>query len=116
MAGAERVEGTLFGNGERTGNVDIVTMALNLFTQGVDPGLDLHDVNAIKDDRRALQPAAGASAPPLRRRARLHRLLGLASGRDQEGLRGAGAAQRPPVPGALSADRPEGRRAATTRR
>ena len=49
MAGAERVEGTLFGNGERTGNVDIVTMALNLFTQGVDPGLDLHDVNAIKD-------------------------------------------------------------------
>jgi 2-isopropylmalate synthase len=49
MAGAERVEGTLFGNGERTGNVDIVTMALNLFTQGVDPALDLHDVNAIKD-------------------------------------------------------------------
>ena len=49
MAGAERVEGTLFGNGERTGNVDIITMALNLFTQGVDPGLDLHDVNAVKD-------------------------------------------------------------------
>src|SRR5271154_4431072 len=49
MAGADRVEGTLFGNGERTGNVDIVTMALNLFTQGVDPGLDLNDVNAIRD-------------------------------------------------------------------
>ena len=49
MAGADRVEGTLFGNGERTGNVDIVTMALNLFTQGVDPGLDLHDVNAIRE-------------------------------------------------------------------
>ena len=49
MAGAERVEGTLFGNGERTGNVDIVTMALNLFTQGVDPALDLRDVNAIKE-------------------------------------------------------------------
>ena len=49
MAGAERVEGTLFGNGERTGNVDIVTMALNLFTQGVDPKLDLHDVNAIRE-------------------------------------------------------------------
>src|SRR6204780_514436 len=48
MAGADRVEGTLFGNGERTGNVDIVTMALNLFTQGVDPQLDLHDVDAIK--------------------------------------------------------------------
>ena len=49
MAGAERVEGTLFGNGERTGNVDIVTMALNLFTQGVDPGLDLSDINTIRD-------------------------------------------------------------------
>jgi 2-isopropylmalate synthase len=49
MAGADRVEGTLFGNGERTGNVDIVTMALNLFTQGVDPELDLRDVDAIKD-------------------------------------------------------------------
>jgi 2-isopropylmalate synthase len=53
MAGADRVEGTLFGNGERTGNVDIVTMALNLFTQGVDPGLDLNDVNAIRESRRA---------------------------------------------------------------
>jgi 2-isopropylmalate synthase len=49
MAGADRVEGTLFGNGERTGNVDIVTMALNLFTQGVDPQLDLRDVNAIRE-------------------------------------------------------------------
>ncbi len=49
MAGAERVEGTLFGNGERTGNVDIITMALNLFTQGVDPGLDLTDINAIRE-------------------------------------------------------------------
>lgn len=48
MAGADRVEGTLFGNGERTGNVDIITMALNLFTQGIDPELDLHDVNEIR--------------------------------------------------------------------
>jgi 2-isopropylmalate synthase len=49
MAGGERVEGTLFGNGERTGNVDLVTLALNLFTQGVDPGLDLHNVNRLVD-------------------------------------------------------------------
>lgn len=49
MAGADRVEGTLFGNGERTGNVDVVTMALNLFTQGVDPELDMQDVNAVKE-------------------------------------------------------------------
>jgi len=47
MAGAERVEGTLFGNGERTGNVDIVTLALNLYTQGVDPGLDFSNINAV---------------------------------------------------------------------
>jgi 2-isopropylmalate synthase len=45
MAGAERVEGTLFGNGERTGNVDIVTLALNLYTQGVDPKLDFSNIN-----------------------------------------------------------------------
>jgi 2-isopropylmalate synthase len=45
MAGADRVEGTLFGNGERTGNVDIVTLALNLYTQGVDPQLDFSNIN-----------------------------------------------------------------------
>ena len=44
LAGAQRVEGTLFGNGERTGNVDIVTLALNMYAQGVDPGLDLSDI------------------------------------------------------------------------
>jgi 2-isopropylmalate synthase len=49
MAGAERVEGTLFGNGERTGNVDLVTLALNLFSQGIDPGLDLSDVNKVRE-------------------------------------------------------------------
>src|SRR6478672_5741438 len=48
MAGGERVEGTLFGNGERTGNVDIVTLALNLLTQGVDPGLDFSQLDETK--------------------------------------------------------------------
>ena len=47
LAGAERVEGTLFGNGERTGNVDLVALALNLYTQGVDPGLDFRELPAI---------------------------------------------------------------------
>ncbi len=47
MAGADRVEGCLFGNGERTGNVDLVTLALNMYTQGVSPGLDFSDINAI---------------------------------------------------------------------
>jgi 2-isopropylmalate synthase len=48
MAGGDRVEGTLFGNGERTGNVDLVTLALNLLTQGVDPGLDLSQLDETK--------------------------------------------------------------------
>jgi 2-isopropylmalate synthase len=49
MAGADRVEGTLFGNGERTGNVDIVTLALNMFTQGLDPQLDCSDIAHMKE-------------------------------------------------------------------
>ena len=47
LAGGDRIEGTLFGNGERTGNVDIITLALNMFSQGVDPGLDFTDIPAI---------------------------------------------------------------------
>ena len=49
LAGADRVEGTLFGNGERTGNLDIVTVALNLYTHGIPPGLDFGDLNSIRD-------------------------------------------------------------------
>jgi 2-isopropylmalate synthase len=49
LAGAERVEGTLFGNGERTGNLDIVTVALNLYMHGIDPGLDFSNLTAIRD-------------------------------------------------------------------
>ena len=48
MAGADRVEGTLFGNGERTGNVDIINLAMNLFSQGVDPELDISDIDALR--------------------------------------------------------------------
>jgi 2-isopropylmalate synthase len=61
MAGAQRLEGTLFGNGERTGNVDLVTVALNLFTQGIDPALDLEGI----DDLVALyQECTGMSVHP----------------------------------------------------
>ena len=48
LAGADRVEGTLFGNGERTGNVDLVTLAMNLFAQGVDPELDISDIDGLR--------------------------------------------------------------------
>ncbi len=54
MAGAGRVEGTLFGNGERTGNLDVVTMALNMKTQGLDPGLDFSDIRGIVDSYERL--------------------------------------------------------------
>jgi 2-isopropylmalate synthase len=48
MAGADRVEGTLFGNGERTGNVDVINLAMNLFANGVDPALDITDIDALR--------------------------------------------------------------------
>jgi 2-isopropylmalate synthase len=91
MAGADRIEGCLFGNGERTGNVCLVTLGMNLFSQGIDP----HDRpvrhRRHPPHRRALQPAAGARAPPLGRRPGLHRLLRQPPGRDQEGARRPGA-------------------------
>jgi 2-isopropylmalate synthase len=61
LAGADRVEGTLFGNGERTGNLDIVTVALNLYTQGIDPQLDFSGLNAIRD---IYERCSGMTVPP----------------------------------------------------
>ena len=91
MAGAERVEGTLFGNGERTGNVDIVTIALNLFTQGVDPQLDLSQIDDAREIVEECNELPDPPATPVRGRARLHGVLGLAPGRDQEGNGCSGA-------------------------
>jgi 2-isopropylmalate synthase len=61
LAGADRVEGTLFGNGERTGNLDIVTVALNLYMQGIDPRLDFRDLNAV---REVYERCTGMTVPP----------------------------------------------------
>jgi 2-isopropylmalate synthase len=61
LAGADRVEGTLFGNGERTGNLDIVTVALNLHTHGIAPGLDFSDINGI---REVYERCTGLDVPP----------------------------------------------------
>ncbi|MCX8092074.1 MAG: 2-isopropylmalate synthase [Verrucomicrobiae bacterium] len=61
LAGADRVEGTLFGNGERTGNLDIVTVALNLYMHGIDPGLDFSDLNAIVE---VYERCTGMIVPP----------------------------------------------------
>ncbi|TSA41692.1 MAG: 2-isopropylmalate synthase [Verrucomicrobiales bacterium] len=61
LAGADRVEGTLFGNGERTGNLDLVTVALNLYMHGIDPKLDFSNLNAIRD---VYERCTGMTVPP----------------------------------------------------
>ena len=61
LAGAERVEGTLFGNGERTGNLDIVTVALNLYQHGIDPGLNFTDLNSVIE---VYERCTGMTVPP----------------------------------------------------
>ena len=92
MAGADRIEGCLFGNGERTGNVCLVTLGLNLFSQGIDPQIDFSDIDEIRRTVEYCNQLRGAGAASVRRRSGLHRVLRFAPGRDQEGL-------RPPEPG-----------------
>ena len=118
LAGADRIEGCLFGNGERTGNVDLVTLGLNLFSQGIDPQIDFSDIDEIRRTVEYCNQLRRPRAAPLRRRPGLHRLLRLPPGRHQEGLQGPGGRRRGrrdhrrpdavgrPVP----ADRPQGRR------
>ncbi len=84
MAGADRVEGTLFGNGERTGNMDIVTMAMNLYSQGVDPKLDFARHGPHHRGVQALHGHARSPASSLGRRPRLRGLLGQPSGCDSQ--------------------------------
>ena len=94
LAGADRVEGTLFGNGERTGNLDIVTVALNLYTHGIHPGLDFTDINAIRDvyerctrmEVPARQPYAGEL------------VFTAFSGSHQDAIKKSWAAQKPGQP------------------
>ena len=94
MAGADRIEGCLFGNGERTGNVCLVTLGMNLFSQGVDPQIDFSDIDQIRRTVECCNQLPVHRAAPVRRRPGLHGVLGLAPGRDQEGLGGAGAPGR----------------------
>ena len=116
MAGAERVEGTLFGNGERTGNVDMVTLALNLLTQGVDPRLDLSQI----DEARAIVEECN-ELPVHPRHPYVGELVYTAfSGSHQDAIKKGMYAQERSGSDALGravpAHRPEGRRAAATRR
>jgi 2-isopropylmalate synthase len=94
LAGADRVEGTLFGNGERTGNLDIVTVALNLYTHGIHPGLDLGDINAIRD---AYERCTRMEVPP--RHPYAGELVFTAfSGSHQDAIKKSWAAQQPGQP------------------
>ncbi len=106
LAGADRIEGTLFGNGERTGNVDVVTLALNLFSQGIDPALDFSDIEKV---RRIAEYATRLPVHP--RHPYAGDLVYTAfSGSHQDAIKKGMAALRPGlrrVGGALPADRPE---------
>ncbi|MDR2032588.1 MAG: 2-isopropylmalate synthase [Azoarcus sp.] len=97
MAGADRVEGCLFGNGERTGNVDLVTLALNLYTQGVPPGLDFSDIAAVA---RVFEQCTGMPVHP--RHPYAGDLVFTAfSGSHQDAIKKGFAVQRPDAPWAL---------------
>jgi 2-isopropylmalate synthase len=100
LAGADRVEGTLFGNGERTGNLDIVIVALNLYMHGIAPGLDLSDLNALREVYEHLHRHDRARAPALRRRTRLHAFSGSHQDAIKKGLAewGRGARKNWDVP------------------
>jgi 2-isopropylmalate synthase len=94
LAGADRVEGTLFGNGERTGNLDIVTVALNLHTQGIAPGLDFSDINGI---REVYERCTRLEVPP--RHPYAGELVFTAfSGSHQDAIKKSWAAQKPGAP------------------
>ena len=89
MAGADRVEGCLFGNGERTGNCDLVTVALNMYTQGVDPGLDFSDIDEIIKTVEYCNQLPVHPRHPYAGELVFTAFSGSAPGRDQEGLRRA---------------------------
>ena len=94
LAGADRVEGTLFGNGERTGNLDIVTAALNFYTHGIHPGLDFSDINHIRD---VYERCTKLEVPP--RQPYAGELVFTAfSGSHQDAIKKSWAVQKPDAP------------------
>ncbi len=96
LAGAQRVEGTLFGNGERTGNVDIVTVALNMYMQGIDPGLNFNNLDAI----RVIYEKCTRMEVPVRQPYAGELVFTAFSGSHQDAIR-KGMAAQDPAPGAL---------------
>lgn len=85
LAGAERVEATLFGNGERTGNVDMITLAMNMWTQGIDPELDFSNMNKLKEMYERVTKMKVGERQPYAGELVLYRFLWLPPGRHQQG-------------------------------
>lgn len=96
LAGGERIEGTLFGNGERTGNVDLVTLALNMYMQGIDPGLDFSNINHV----RAIYEKCTHMEVPVRHPYAGELVFTAFSGSHQDAIR-KGMAAQDMTPGAL---------------
>ncbi len=104
LAGADRVEGTLFGNGERTGNLDIVTVALNLYMRGIDPKLDFTDLNALID---VYERCTGMTIParqPYAGELGVYGIQRVASGRDSQRLERMGCRRTATLGRAISHD------------
>ena len=94
LAGADRVEGTLFGNGERTGNLDIVTVALNLYTHGIHPGLDFSNINEIRE----VYERTTRLEVPVRQPYAGELVFTAFSGSHQDAIKKSWAAQKPATP------------------
>ncbi len=90
QAGADRIEGCLFGNGERTGNVDLVALGINLFTQGIDPQIDFSDLDEIRRTAEYCNQLKVHERSPWAGDLVYTAFSGIAPGRHQEGLRGDG--------------------------
>ena len=110
LAGADRVEGTLFGNGERTGNVDILNLAYNMFSQGIDPGLEIGDIKEIAEVYERCTKMQIDPRHPYAGKLVFTGLLRFPSGRHQQGNAGAYGAAEQDLAGSLLAHRPVGYR------
>ena len=116
MAGADRVEGCLFGNGERTGNCCLVTMALNLYTQGIDSGLDFGDIDAVVETVEACNGLPVHQRHPYGGSLVFTAFSGSHQDAIKKGFDARETTKRRGMACALSADRPGRPRAATTKR
>ena len=104
LAGADRVEGTLFGNGERTGNVDILTLAYNMFSQGIDPQLQVENIRELAEVYERCTKMDIPAPSSICRKAGIYSIFRFSSGCDQQGYAGPSREKRRILGGAISSD------------